>query len=219
MEFKDIQDLWQSQSAKEDFPKEEDVMQSVLNKSRKLRRTVFWRDVREVVTALFLSLLFLWIGLQQPSAAWAGTWYAAATLVLAVGVFLTSDHLRQRRKERNFGDSLTQRLRAARGQVDHQIWLLRNVIWWYLAPLGLAALIVLFQTALGTLDAISDRPINAAGILFLAAILAAVLVLVVAVFLFIYRLNQKAVEKDLIPRRRELDKMLKQMVAEGNKLG
>ena len=51
------------------------------------------------------------------------------------------------------GDPLSRRVESSLAQVEHQIWLLRNVLWWYLLPPGLAILTFFAQIAWS-----SERP-------------------------------------------------------------
>jgi hypothetical protein len=83
-------------------------------------------------------------------------------------------------------------------QVSHQIWLLKNVFWWYLLPLqiGLAALIgsVAWQARAAGLAVIMGLAAFALGCGLLGW--------------GVYHLNQIAVRKSLEPRRQELETLL-----------
>jgi membrane protein YdbS with pleckstrin-like domain len=80
-------------------------------------------------------------------------------------------------------------------QVEHQIWLLRNVLWWYLLPLALSALAFFAQVAW------QER----SGGWWTALAVSVVIALVVIVFAGVYWLNQYAVRSELEPRRLELE--------------
>jgi hypothetical protein len=85
-------------------------------------------------------------------------------------------------------------------QVEHQIWLLRNVFWWYLLPPGVPMMIWLahFSWSSGRHSIVGA--IAAFGVMALFFLL---------VGWFIYWLNQYAVRKQLEPRRKELQTLLK----------
>jgi hypothetical protein len=48
------------------------------------------------------------------------------------------DRRRHPQKPPEPGEPLVKTVQDSLNQVDHQIWLLRNVAWWYLLPPGLA---------------------------------------------------------------------------------
>ena len=81
------------------------------------------------------------------------------------------------------GDPLLQYVKESLTQVEHQIWLLRNIFWWYLLPPSLS--IMAFFAHVSWLA-------SSAWWEFLCAVLVLGLVLYV-VYATIYRLNQHAV--------------------------
>ena len=84
------------------------------------------------------------------------------------------------------------------GQVEHQIWLLRNVLWRYLLPLALSGLAFFGQVAW------QER----SGGWWTALAVSEVVALVVIVLAGVYWLNQYAVRSELVPRRQELETLL-----------
>jgi len=83
-------------------------------------------------------------------------------------------------------------------QVEHQIWLLRNVFWWSLLPLALSGLAFIAQVAWqersgGWWTAVGASEVVGIGVIVLAVV---------------YWLNQYAVRSELEPRRRELESLL-----------
>jgi hypothetical protein len=85
---------------------------------------------------------------------------------------------------------------SALAQIDHQIWLLRNVFWWYLLPMVLA--IACFAVH------ISWAARQEAG----WALGGFVMAVTVPTFAYAYWLNQRCVRHQLVPRREELAKLL-----------
>jgi hypothetical protein len=82
--------------------------------------------------------------------------------------------------------------------VEHQIWLLRNVLWWYLLPLMVPVFVFIGHVAWLERD-------DGWESVFEAVPAVAVVVLVTVV---IYWVNQLAVRKVLAPRRDELRNLL-----------
>ena len=79
-------------------------------------------------------------------------------------------------------------------QVEHQIWLLRNVFWWYLLPFTIAILAFFAQVAW----------LNHSGFWPIALALVPFVLFLFVLYGFVYYLNQRAVRRELEPRRQEL---------------
>lgn len=160
-------------------------------------KTIFWRDVREVGIALALVPVWLVMGIKL---AMPWSWYLTVPALVWIAGFMLVDRVRHTRGL-PAGESLRQCVESSLAQIEHQIWLLRNVAWWYLLPPGLAMLAFVGDLGWRTRAA----PWQAA----LALVpLAAVLILVLV---SIYRLNQSAVRTTLLPRREELQMLLKSL--------
>jgi hypothetical protein len=83
---------------------------------------------------------------------------------------------------------------ASLADVEHQIWLLRNIFWWYLLPPSIGLVISFVYDAMRIEEARWLPWIE----LFIRAGVCAL------VFAGVYWLNQYAVRKSLEPRRQEL---------------
>jgi Flp pilus assembly protein TadB len=98
-------------------------------------------------------------------------------------------------------DPLLGSIESSLMKVNHQIWLLRNVFWLYLLPLGVGIALFFIVVCWSSFKVLPT-----------ARVLLTLLVCVlfeVLVFWGIYRLNQRAVRKDLNPRKNELELFLK----------
>ena len=111
------------------------LLKEVQQNERNFRRTILWRDVREVGVSLVLVPVWIWLGFAE-SLPW--TWYLCVPALLWIAGFMVVDRLHQNRRQPKPGDPLRQQIESSLAQVDHQIWLLRNVVWWYLLPPGVA---------------------------------------------------------------------------------
>jgi Na+/proline symporter len=195
MNFEDLQKAWQSQETGAKVTINADVLLKVVRRNqRQFWATIFWRDVREVGVAVLLTLFFLYHGARHHD--W--TDYLLAFACFGVGGFFVVDRLLQRRMQPAAKDSLKACIGNSLHQVSHQIWLLKNVFWWYLLPLAAALEISFCASAWharhDAVTAVSDFVIPT--------------LLMALVYWGIYRLNQYAVRKDLEPRRQELETLL-----------
>ncbi|MDB6123004.1 MAG: hypothetical protein JWQ71_1997, partial [Pedosphaera sp.] len=129
MNFEDFQKAWQSQDAGVKVTINADLLlNEVRRNQRQFRRMIFCRDVREVSVIGLMTVGFL---------VWGVLWqwwslYLLSFCCLAVGIFILVDRLIQRRKQPIRNESLQSCIESSLLQVNHQIWLLKNVFWWYL---------------------------------------------------------------------------------------
>jgi hypothetical protein len=158
---------------------------------------IFWRDAREV--GISLVLLPVWLGMGVGiGLPW--TWYLVMPGLLWIAAFMTTDRIRQRRRRALPGDPLVRGVASYLADVEHQIWLLRNVHWWYLMPLAVPMLAFFAQTFWRASGG------NAWEMAISTSFVTAV---VGGVNAWIYWINQKAVRSTLEPRRQELAAMLR----------
>jgi hypothetical protein len=157
---------------------------------------IFWRDAREVGVSLLLLPVWvaMGVGIGLP---W--TWYLVMPGIVWIGAFMTVDRIRQGRRRALPDDPLVRGVESSLAEVEHQIWLLRNVQWWYLLPLA-APMLAFFAHTFWRLSR---------GNVWEAAIATTFAAAVVGgVYTWVYWINQKAVRSTLEPRRRELQGLL-----------
>ena len=197
MTFDELQNSWKSQE--NDFKlkiEPEILLKEVKRNNKNFESTIFWRDVREVGACFLLIPVFLHFGIKS------GLWplYLLAVICLGVGLFMIIDRILQRRKSQPPSNSLFDYINSSLFQVNHQIWLLKNVLWWSLAPFGIGIFIWYSQCMK---NAIRDNLPIKVPFFILVCIIGTVFV-----FLGVYRLNQLAVQKYLRPRKNELEELL-----------
>ncbi len=187
---------WQAQSSQTRLTIDAELLlDEVRRNERNFTAMTFWRDVREVSVALLLVPLWLYLGVKQ-SSPW--TWYLTVPALLWVAGYMLADRMRHKRQPSEPGEPLRQRAESLLAQVDHQIRLLRHVLWWCLLPLALSCLAFVGQVAW------QER----SGGWWTALSVSLVVALVVIVFTGVYWLNQYAVRFALVPRRQELETLL-----------
>ena len=200
MEGDNLQKAWQTPASHSRLAVDADLLlQEVQRNQRDFRATIFWRDFREVSVALVLVPVWIamGLGLNMP---WS--WYLTVPALIGVAGFLLVDRLRHRRESHAADQSLRQHVELSLAEVEHQIWLLRNVFWWYLLPFLLP--MFAFLSHLAWLDSGLD--------LVALAVLGVVAAVIIATFGFVYRINQLAVRTSLESRRQELKSLLAALV-------
>lgn len=201
MEPDKYQQAWQKHSSQTRVAIDADLLLKEVQRSeRTFRAMIFCRDFREVVVALLSIPSWFYLGARN-SLPW--TWYLSVPALIWVGGFMLVDRMRHKRKP---GDSLLESVQESLTQVEHQIWLLRNVFWWNLLPLTISILPFFAHVTLLAFNSWLEA-LAFGGFLF---------AFLLAVYSFIYYLNQRTVRLQLEPRRQELLVLLASLGDESN---
>ena len=196
MNIEDLQKVWQSQDAGAKVTINVDlVLKEVRRNQQQFRTTIYSRDVREVGVCALMTALFLGWGLRWH---WWSL-YLLSFCCFFVGAFFLVDRLLQRRKQPVRNDPLQACIQDSLLQVNHQIWLLKNIFWWYLLP------ILIGLGAFSTQTLWAQRTAGPASMIASGAIFIFTYGLTYG---FVYWLNQRAVRVQLAPRRQELEALL-----------
>ena len=195
MNFEELQKAWQSQNPGATVTINTDLLlKEVRRNQHHFWMTIFWRDAREVGVAAFLTWLFLHWAIRDRE--WS--LYLLSFSCFGMGLFMLVDRWLQRRKQPGANDPLRSCIEASLIQVNHQIWLLKNVFWWYLLPLA---------AAIGISICAGIWRTRQAGFSVMKGWVVFVL-FGVLIYWGVYWLNQFAVKKYLEPRRQELESLL-----------
>jgi len=196
MNFDDLQKAWQSQDPGPKVTINADLLlKEVRRNQRQFRAEIFRRDFREVGVCFLMFLFFLGWGVRGQL--WS--MYLLAFCCLGVGSFFLVDRRIQRRRQPVKNDSLQACIENSLFQVNHQIRLLKNVFWWYLLPILIGLCGVSAQTVW------SFRAQGLTSMIWAGTVY---IVTYGLTYGFVYWLNQRAVRKELDPRRKELEALL-----------
>ena len=194
MSFEDLQSKWQSLDPGARLNIDPKLLFNEVRRNHRSMETMLWRrDLNEMSAAAVVTVVFAFV------AYWIREWslLLCAAGGLFIGLFFVVDRVKQRRLRSPADDSLSSTIEASLRQVEHQIWLLKNVLWWYLMPLapGMIAFLVsaYWQT---NKDGLAEQLV--VGIVALICAVA---------FWQVYRVNQGAIKQMLEPRRLELEEL------------
>ena len=197
MNFDELQKKWQSQQGGFKLRIDADVLlKEVRHNKESFESSIFWRDVREVGVFFALVPFFLYFALKF------NLWslYLPVLSCIFTGVFMILDRMIQKKKLLKSGDSLINCIETSLAQVEHQIWLLKNVLWWYLLPFIIG--VSIFWVHVWWLA----RTASWTG-LFIGGCF----VWLFAISVGVYYLNRYCVRKKLIPRKQELEQLLRSL--------
>jgi hypothetical protein len=196
MDPDNFKQAWQTQTSQTRLTLDSEVLLKEVRRNQQyFTAKIFWRDVREVGVSLLLVPLWLYLGATL-SLPW--TWYLTVPILVWIAGFMLADRMRHKRQPPEPGEPLRHRAESSLAQVEHQIWLLRNVFWWGLLPLAISILAFFGQVAWQ----------SRSGGWWTALAVAVMVAFVVIVFAGVYWLNQYAVRSELGPRRQELEMLL-----------
>ena len=190
-----FQQAWQAHSSQTRVTIDADLLLKQVQRNRRdFRATILRRDVIEVGVALCLLPYWFYEGFTTPQP-W--TWWLTVPAIIWVGGFFLVDRMRYPQTPSAPDEPLMKCVENSLAQVEHQIWLLRNVFWWYLLPFTISLLAYFAHGALLYFKLYSSW-LGALGVATSA------FAFLVVVYSFIDYLNQRAVRLDLEPRRQEL---------------
>ena len=184
MNLDDFKPQWQQRQRDLDGSVDH-VVKRVRSRMSSFDRTIWWRDMRESIAAVALIIYYIFC-LFRAGNNWL--WICGTGICILACIFIIGVLHWARRKGKAARNDLPVKdyCKAELTRVDRQIWLLRNVHWWYLGPLFIAIIVQVV--------AVTPDP---SGLVIM-------LTFMVALFGFIYWLNQWAVKRQLLPLRREL---------------
>lgn len=196
------QQAWKADAAQMRVTFDAELLSKEVQRAQEdFRSMIFRRDLREVSVAAIMIPVWLVMGVAM-SLPWS--WYLTVPAIVWVAGFILVDRRRHPQQASEPGQPLLFYVTESLRQVEHQVWLLRNVFWWYLLPFTVAIMAFFVHTGWRTSDTWWG---------------AAVFACMLGLFLFViygalYCLNQHAVRVLLEPRRQNLVKLAAHLAGE-----
>jgi len=187
MNDEELKALWLHQPLREP-PSPTQLISAMQNKTTRLRRELYGRDLRELVACIFIIIVFGYFFFKERAPIARVGWL----IVVGSAFFIawTLIHARRTNPPAPPGATVVECLRAELNSVRAQSRLLGSVLWWYLLPPGI-----------GLLVATWGMPIN------LHAKIPSTLVFI-GIYALVYWLNQWARSKQLLPVEAQLESLL-----------
>lgn len=193
MDPDNYQQAWQAHSSQTRVIIDADLLLKEVQRDQlNFRSAIFFRDFGEVGIALLMIPLWFYLG-AVTSSPW--TWYLTVPVLVWMAGFMLVYRMRHKPKPSQPDEPLLLCVKRSITEVEDQIWLLRNIFWWYLLPPSISIMAFFAQVAW---DSRSDG--------WLAALIFFIMLVVFLLGLYssIYYLNQRAVRLQLEPRRQQL---------------
>jgi len=189
----ELKKLWQQQPLRDPAISPAQVMSAMQSKTTQLRRTLLVRDVRELVACVIVGVVFgiYYFIFRAPIMRLGALITVAGSIFIAWKIL----HARRTTPPAKPDATLVESLRAELHSVRTQSKLLRSVLWWYLLPLAVGAIVFVW----GSLSN---------NFVFALVFSVAFTLFTLALDVFIYRLNQRAVSQQLLPLEAQLESLL-----------
>jgi hypothetical protein len=198
--FDNLQKAWQCQHANAKLPvnADPDVLLKEVRRNQQLWRTInLWDAMLEIGGGFLGALCFSYLGLRH--ARWTPfrlpdwDFLLVAFACAGMGSFRLMNRIIQGRKQTTANDPLKACIEASLKEVNHDIWLQRNVFWWCWLP---------FTTAFAVSFCYASLRLHT------PKFLAFLVLFVIPLAWWGYRLSLFTVRKVLEPRRQELKALL-----------
>src|SRR4051812_18489406 len=186
----ELKKLWQEQPLREPAPSAAQLIAAMQNKTTLLRRCLDARDLRELWACAFVIIIFgvFYFTLYSTPISRLGD-----LIVIGSSIFIAWKlvHARRKTPPAPAGATIVESLQAELKAVRTQSRLLGSILWWYLLPLGIGILVCTWGSPGGL-------AYNIAYTMF-----------VIVLYAFIYRLNQRARARQLLPVEAQLESLIR----------
>jgi hypothetical protein len=195
MDPDEYQRAWRAQSSRTRVTIDADLLLKKVQRSQQdLRAATFLGDFGVIGILLLLLAVWIYMGVRG---ALPWTWYLMVPADIWIIGFILAGRARQKRKPSEPGEPLLKSVKESLALVEHQIWLWRNNLWWYLLPTLIPMLIFFAHVAWQLGIATNDWLVALAFGTFL-------FIFALAVYASVYHTIQRSVRKHHEPRRQEL---------------
>ena len=181
----ELKKLWQQQPLRDPAISPAQVMSAMQNKTTRLRRTLLARDIVEVAACACVMMVFGYFFFRD--ARWPIS-RLGDLIVIGGSIFIAFKLVYAHRTTPSSpaGATLVESLRAELNAVRAQSQLLSSIGWWYLLPLAIGIFVCTWGSFTGGPGKFIFNVIYTIG--------------VIALYAFIYRLNQRARAKSTMDR-------------------
>lgn len=144
IDLDNYQQAWQSQASQTRVTIDTNLLQKEVQRNQQdFQATIFRRDFTEVVMGLLLLPVWVIMGVML-TLPW--TWYLTVPAIIWVIGFFLVDRMRHPQTPSDPSEPLIKCVKNSLTQMEHQIWLVRNVFWWYLLPYSLSLMTFFVHT-------------------------------------------------------------------------
>lgn len=189
----ELKRLWKQQPLRDPAASPPQLISAMQNKTSLLRRCLNARDTRELAACAVVILVFGFFFFRD--AGWPIS-RLGDLIVIGGSIFIALKLVYAHRTTPSApaGATIVESLRAELNAVRAQSQLLSSIGWWYLLPLGIGIFVCTWGSFTGGLGKFIFNVIYTIG--------------VIALYAYIYRLNQRARANQLLPLEAQLESLI-----------
>ena len=137
MKLDELQEAWKSQDTR--IAVETSLLlASMREKQERYKRYIWLRDIREGWGSILAAVFFVcYAESDVESRLQLWPFYLAMAILFGIGVFRVIDTRRQNRKALRYEDSALSFVERSLLNINHRIWLLKNIFWWWILPVAI----------------------------------------------------------------------------------
>ncbi len=145
MKLDELKEAWKSQDTRTTVQTVL-LLESIRKKQRRHNRFIWFRNIREGWLTILAAVYFT-CSAESDVVSKAQLWpfYLAMAILFGIGVFRVLDSRRQRRRALEYKDSTLAFVECSLLHINHRIWLLENMIWWWILPVVVGGILVIAQ--------------------------------------------------------------------------
>ncbi len=145
MKLDELKEAWKSQDTRTTVQTVL-LLESIRKKQRRYNRYIWLRNIREGWITILASVYFT-CSAESDVVSKAQLWpfYLAMAILFGIGVFRVLDNRRQKRRTLEYEDSTLAFIECSLLNINHRIWLLENMIWWWILPVVVGGILVIAQ--------------------------------------------------------------------------
>lgn len=183
MKLDDFKEPWQERQRELDHQVDH-VVKAVRTRMSSFDRSIWLRDLRETLVAVGVAIWFGYAFVLHEQ--WVAKLGAAIVVLASLVIIVVLNWTRLTGRFARPGQTLRDYCNDELSRIDRQIWLLRNINWWYTGPIFLGV------------------TIERMGVLSPAMLLIFVSTILFPMAWFVHWVNQFSVRTQLVPLRNEL---------------
>ena len=149
-DFDTMQLLWQQDTGTNRFSIDAESMhKELLRQGKQFNKQIRFRDNLEGILGLVIALFFAATPfLPNTEGPWVDhwEWFVLSAGCLFVAITFAIQRRRAKQWEIHADHSILETLKNSRDHLNHQIKLLRNILWWYCLPIEIPLLLVTFTS-------------------------------------------------------------------------
>ena len=145
MKLDELKEAWKSQDTRTTV-RTVLLLESIKKMQRRYNRYIWLRNIREgwltILAAVFFTC-FAESDVESKVQLWP--FYLAMLILFGIGVFRVLDNRQQKRRALEYKDSTLSFIECSLLNINHRIWLLENMIWWWVLPVVVGGILIIAQ--------------------------------------------------------------------------